>query len=204
MANHMPVVPETLRNYLAWGYGGKRAFLTAMWQAGRASVGAFRRYRQIHWPEVSRVVFVCKGNICRSPYAEHRSRAWGANAVSAGLLADPGKPAAPAAQQAALRRGVDLAAHRSRVTSELVISAGDLLVAFEPGHAEALSVLACNRAGVQVTLLGLWSSTPRLVYLHDPYGFSQAYFEKCFERIDRGLRGILVRVPGVKQKAHDQ
>jgi len=200
----MRVPPETFRNYLAWGYGGKRAFLAAMWHAGRASVGAFRSYRQIHWPEISRVVFVCKGNICRSPYAEHRSRAWGAKAVSAGLLADPGKPAAPAAQQAALRRGVDLAAHRSRVTSELVISAGDLLVAFEPRHAEALSVLARNRAGVQVTLLALWSSTPWLVYLHDPYGLSPAYFEKCFERIDRGLRGILVRVPGVKQKTHDQ
>jgi protein-tyrosine phosphatase len=195
-ANHMRVLPEAFRNYLALGYGGKRAFLAAMWHAGRASVGAYKRYRQIHWPEVSRVVFVCKGNICRSAYAEHRFRAWGVKAVSAGLLTDPGKPAAVAAQQTALRRGVDLAAHRSRIISELPIAAGDLLVAFEPRHAKELTVLASDRVDVQVTLLALWSSTPRLVYLHDPYGLSEPYFEKCFERIDRGLRGILMRVPG--------
>jgi protein-tyrosine phosphatase len=203
-AGHMRVLPEALRNYLASGYGGKRAFLAAMWHAGRASVGAFGGYRQIHWNEVSRVVFVCKGNICRSAYAERRFRAWGAKAVSAGLQADPGKPAAPAAQQAALRRGVDLAAHRSRVISELPIAAGDLLVAFEPRHAKALNALARDRAGVQVTLLALWSSNPRLVYLHDPYGLSETYFERCFERIDRGLRGILMRVPGVKQRTDDR
>jgi protein-tyrosine phosphatase len=203
-ANHTRVLPEAFRNYLALSYGGKRAFLTAMWHAGRASVGAFRSYRQIQWSEVSRVVFVCKGNICRSPYAEHRFRAWGAKAVSAGLLADTGKPAALAAQQAALRRGVDLTAHRSSVTSDLVTAAGDLLVAFEPGHTTALNVLARNRAGVQVTLLALWSSTPKLVYLHDPYGLSDAYFDKCFERIDRGLKGILARVLGAKRKTHDQ
>jgi protein-tyrosine phosphatase len=113
-------------------------------------------------------------------------------------------PTSLAAQQAALRRGVDLAVHRSRVVSELVIAAGDLLVAFEPKHAKALNVLALNRAGVQVTLLPLWSSTPWPVYLHDPYGLSETYFDKCFERIDRGLKGLLMRVPGIKQKTVDQ
>ena len=191
----MNVLPKESWNHLSGNYGGKRAFLAAVWYASRASLGAYRRFRQVHWSKVSRVVFVCKGNICRSPYAEHRFRAWGANSASAGLQASPGNPAAPAAQQAALRRGVDLAAHRSTAISESVIAAGDLLVAFEPAHAKALRVLASGRVDVQVTLLPLWSSSPRLVYLHDPYGLPGKYFDRCFERIDSGLGGILARVP---------
>jgi protein-tyrosine phosphatase len=202
--SEMRALSEALRNHLARDYGGKRAFVTAMWYAARASVGAFRSYRQIRWHEVSRVVFVCKGNICRSPYAEHRFREWGANVVSAGLFADPGKPAALAAQQAALRRGVNLAAHRSRVISELDIADGDLLVAFEPKHAKALKVVACNRTGVQVTLLAIWSPTPWFVYLHDPYGLSESHFEECFARIDRALNGLLMRVSAVTPKADVQ
>jgi len=32
--------------------------------------GGYRRFKQIRWESVKRVVFVCHGNICRSPYAE--------------------------------------------------------------------------------------------------------------------------------------
>jgi protein-tyrosine phosphatase len=199
----MRVLTDGFQTHLARLYGGKRAFVTAMWYAGRASIGGFRNYQKIRWDKVSRVVFVCKGNICRSPYAEQRFRARGANATSAGLLADPGKPAAPAAQQAALRRGVDLTAHRSRVMAELNIGKGDLLVAFEPKHAETLDVLATKLAGVQVTLLALWSSTPWFVYLHDPYGLSESHFDECFARIDRALNGLLTRVPCNAGRADD-
>ena len=194
----MRVLPDAVRNYLAWGYGGKRAFLAAMWHTGWASIGAFNSYRQVRWREVSRIVFVCKGNICRSPYAEHKFRAWGAKAVSAGLLADAGKPAALPAQQAARRRGIDLAVHRAQALSALSLTAGDLLVAFEPGHAKTLSALARKQAGVQVTLLALWSPNPRLVYLHDPYGLSENYFERCYQRIDWGLTGMFERISGAK------
>jgi protein-tyrosine phosphatase len=192
-------VPEGLQSY-----GGKRDFLATMWHAGRARLGAYRSYEEVNWPLVRRFVFVCKGNLCRSPYAEHRIRAWGAKAVSAGLSADPDKPAAPAAQQAALRRGVDLEGHISRPVYELIMSYGDLLVAFEPTHAKVLSALARTQAGVQVTLLPLWSPTPWLVYLHDPYGLPGMHFDRCFEQIDRGLKGMLERVPGTESKTHGQ
>jgi protein-tyrosine phosphatase len=190
----MRMLPEILTSYLASVYGGKRAFLVAMWYGAHARTGAFRRYRRIRWAEVSRIVFVCAGNICRSPYAERRFRALGGNAASAGLLADPGKPAALAAQRAALQRGIDLADHQCRAVSDLDLVAGDLLIAFEPKHARALSTLVGERSDVQVSLLGLWSSTPWLVHLQDPYGLPAEYFQECFERIDRALEGILAHV----------
>lgn len=69
--------------------------------------------------DAARVLFLCLGNICRSPYAaavlrRELSGRPGAPAVeSAGLLA-PGRRSPPEARRVAARRGVDLAAHRSR------------------------------------------------------------------------------------------
>jgi protein-tyrosine phosphatase len=42
----------------------------------------------------------------------------------------------------------------------------------------------------QVTLLGLWCSTPRPV-LADPYGLSDAYFDTCFGCIDEAVETLV-------------
>jgi protein-tyrosine phosphatase len=198
----MQFTSEALRNHLAQAYGGKRAFFTTLWHASRASVGAFATYRRIDWQAVSRVVFVCRGNICRSAYAEHKFRASSGKAVSAGMEADPGQPADVCAQRVASHRGIDLGTHRSQAISKLPLCPGDLLVAFEPSQAKALGALVRDQKGVQVTLLGLWSTQPWWVYLHDPYGLSETYFERCFDRIEHGLTGILVRLDRSKGRQH--
>ncbi len=69
--------------------------------------------------DAARILFLCLGNICRSPYAaavlrrELSGRPDAPAVESAGLLA-PGRPSPPEARRVAARRGVDLAAHRSR------------------------------------------------------------------------------------------
>src|SRR5437588_1134030 len=50
--------------------------------------GRHRQFKQIRWDRVARVVFVCHGNICRSPYAEGRAVSFGLPAASFGLSAD--------------------------------------------------------------------------------------------------------------------
>jgi protein-tyrosine phosphatase len=180
--------------YLAHSYGGKRGFALAAWHALRAALGCLASYRRVEWMLVSRVIFVCKGNICRSAFAGRRFRCPGIEVISAGLEADIHKPADPRAAAAASRFGTDLAPHRSTPLHQVDLRAGDLLVAFEPDHAERLSDLAQGQTGVQVTLLGFWAIPPTLAYIHDPYGLSEAYVEACFERIDRGLAGLRQRL----------
>lgn len=174
-------------------FGGKKAFLSTVWYSGIGLAGGFSQYHRLDWPGVSRLVFVCKGNICRSAFAAEKARVLGRHAVSAGLSADPGKAADNCAQRAASRRQVNLTRHRSQSIQGLGPQAGDLLITFEPAQAQALSAQTYGQRGVQVTLLGLWHEQPWWPYLHDPYGQSDDYFDQCFDRIERSLEGLLSR-----------
>ena len=62
---------------------------------------------------IRRVMVICHGNICRSPYAAEllARRSGGLEVRSAGLEASEGKPAEPGARRIAKRRGIDLDAH---------------------------------------------------------------------------------------------
>jgi len=184
---------DPLSNYLSRTYGGKKALGLAIWHFSRSCLGAFGPYKQIDWQRVSRVIFVCKGNICRSAFAGRQFRAFGIEVASAGLEADSGKPADPRAAKVARRFGADLSGHRSIHVAELELADGDLFVVFEPKHGERLRRFCAGRPGVQVTLLGLWSPFPGMVYVHDPRGLHEVYFELCFERIEGGLEGLRTR-----------
>lgn len=169
-------------------WGSKRALLRHVVWSAVALAGGLRRFRSVDWARVERLVFVCKGNICRSPYAEGRARTLGLEATSFGLEADANVPANPRAAQAALLRGVDLSHARARREGELRLGAGDLLIGMEPWHGRSLESVARAR-GCQTTLLGLWSE-PARPYIGDPLGRSQAFFARCFAAIDTGINGM--------------
>jgi protein-tyrosine phosphatase len=135
--------------------------------------------------EVERFVFVCQGNICRSPYAAARARAVGLPSISYGLDVQREIPANTQARAEALKHGVDLSSHRSRAFDSGRSSRGDLLVSMEPTH---LIQLTTQHAGEprQVTLLGLWTKPPR-PHIQDPFGRSPEYFNRCFHTIDAGV-----------------
>lgn len=175
--------------WLGGAYGGKRAFLRYLGFRAEAAFGGYRDLRCPDFSRARRLVFVCAGNICRSPFAEYAARAAGLLAVSAGLEADAGKPADPAAVKAAARRGIDLQPHRSQRFDSVELGAGDLVLAFEPRHALWLRQALPGRVAAQLALVGLFGSSP-CPYLHDPYGLSDEYFERCFGRIDDAVRGL--------------
>lgn len=169
-------------NAIADRYGGKRGLLRHL--AARLQQGSrgFRALQSVNWARADRLVFVCKGNICRSPYAEARARALGLPAASFGLEAAPGKPANPDAIATAAARGLDLTGHRTVPLPAFSVHPGDVLVGMEPWHAERLKQLEGPQP-LSVTLLGLWTRSPR-PHLQDPYGLSRAYFDTCFRIID--------------------
>ena len=84
--------------------------------------GNFRRFKQIRWESVKRAVFVCHGNICRSPYAARRAEAYGLTVASFGLSAGTGESADPSARRIAARRGVDLADHRAGAFGKIEVA----------------------------------------------------------------------------------
>lgn len=148
-------------------------------------IGGYRRYRELDWGAVSRLVFVCSGNICRSPYAAEQARAQGFAVASFGIDAAGDKPANDMASAVARARGVDLSTHVSSRMQDFVPREGDLLIAMEPRHLRAIMHMA-RPGSVQVTLAGLWcaSGAP---FLPDPYGTNTRCFDFVFRLIDESL-----------------
>ncbi|MBW1779898.1 MAG: phosphotyrosine protein phosphatase [Deltaproteobacteria bacterium] len=155
-------------------------------------MGNLRHLEEITWTRVVRLVFVCRGNICRSPYAQAKTKSLGYDAASFGLNADGYSACDPTAVRIALERGVDLTGCRSCHADTFSIKDGDLLIGMESWHAERLQTLT-KESGSQVTLLGLWVQPPR-PHIEDPYGLGDAYFHTCFLWIDAAVENILQKV----------
>lgn len=93
-----------------------------------------------------RVLFVCSGNICRSPmaaeYFRQRAAHSGLSHVvvdSAGTLNIEGAPAAPDSIAVMREIGVDLSVHRSKGVSASLLGTSDLVVVMSRGHLEQLA-----------------------------------------------------------------
>ena len=143
---------------------------------------------------VTRFVFVCQGNICRSAFADVVARRAGFDAISVGLSTSPDQPAHPPAQAVAAALGVDLSAHRTTRVEDYVPQDGDLLLAME---VRQLARLAANPrlAAIPRSLLGLWAR-PRTPHLHDPFGLDDAYMRTCLIRIRGAVDALTATFPG--------
>lgn len=169
-------------------FGSRRSLLEHALQLLRYHFGLMRNLSKPKWKSVNRLVFVCHGNICRSPYAEVVARKkYGIDAVSLGLKTKTGSVANPFAVKNAMVRGYDLSQHRAQNISDFHFKDGDLLIGMESRHVKALRAQAMRHAkSMQVTLLGIWSDPPR-PHIADPYGREEAYFRTCFSVIDSAV-----------------
>jgi protein-tyrosine phosphatase len=172
-------------------YGGKRGVLAHVRALILYTLGAYGGLDDVDWPSVRRLVFVCLGNICRSPYAEAKARSMGIASVSLGLNAENGISADPAAVKNALVRGVDLSAHRAARLDPQRLLDGDLVIVFESWQVSEVR----RKVGAQmrVKLLGIWA-TPKRPHIHDPYGQCDRYFQQCFSIIDKGLVELVIHM----------
>jgi len=168
-------------------YGSQRGFICVQWHRILYYLGYYNKYRRIQWSHVDRLVFVCKGNICRSPFAELVARSEGMSSISCGIDTVDGAPANDKAMEAATRKGEDLGSHETRSIVSLTVRKGDLFVVMEPWQGDILKSLYGN--SIDCTLLGIWSF-PVFPYIHDPYGSAPSYFDRCFGQVEKSVRGI--------------
>ena len=180
-----------IRHWSAVSDRSRRGLARTCWYQIHYLAGSYRKYRQLDWGSVERLVFVCKGNICRSAYAEAVARSLGVDSISCGVETQNGLPANEGAIRAAAAKGVDLRKHRTTPIQSLAFRAGDLFVAMEPSQVEYLSQEFGG--GYEYSLLGLWGR-PVSPYIHDPYGASSVYFDYCFNYIEKSVHEIARKI----------
>src|SRR5260370_35305646 len=91
-------------------------------------LGSFAGLRGVDWIQVRRLGFVCRGNICRSAYAEHRARSMGLKATSFGIHAGQGREAETMATTVASKLRINLPRHRPRASRECTAQTCDVLI----------------------------------------------------------------------------
>ncbi len=143
---------------------------------------------------LGRVLFVCHGNICRSPFAERvlRERLPALEVRSAGLEAAEGNPADPAALRAAARAGCSLDAHRTRRMTPDQVAWADLVLGMEGSHARRL-LARWPEARPKLRLLGDFLASPPH-RLQDPWGQPDAVFDQVFGRVVAAVERLARRL----------
>ncbi|MGH7664475.1 MAG: low molecular weight protein-tyrosine-phosphatase [Gemmatimonadaceae bacterium] len=137
------------------------------------------------------VLFVCHGNICRSPYAEavlrrllRERRADAVHVDSMGLI-NPGRPSPGEAISGAARRGVDISHHRSRVLTGEAVHAATLVIVMDDMQRRLL-LQRFGKHRDELLVLGDLDPFPiESRAIKDPYDGAEAVFDASYGRIDR-------------------
>lgn len=147
-----------------------------------------------------RVLFVCMGNICRSPTAEGVFKRMIKEAgISRQILVDSagthdfhiGEPPDRRAQQAASRRGYDLSALRGRQVADRDFIEFDYILAMDRANLAILQQHCPSDHQHKVQLLLDFSTTYKGQEVPDPYFGGSQGFEKVLDMIEDASTGLI-------------
>lgn len=183
------------RRLSAW-HGG---FIRALWKIGLL-VGVHRRDINSRFPRpVTRVLVLCKGNICRSPFADRwlHGKTSELNTPleisSAGLDTTPGKEAYPLATIVSRDYGIDLGRHRTTMVSAELVTQADVILVMEVAHIRQLLEMFPD-AGRKTFLLGHFAKEQPVTDIQDPYGGTPEEFARCYACLVAACEGFLVQL----------
>jgi protein-tyrosine-phosphatase/predicted ATP-grasp superfamily ATP-dependent carboligase len=148
---------------------------------------------------VRRILFLCHGNIIRSPMAEHLCRrllppGCAVTIRSGGLFAQPGRPADSRAVVIAAEFGIDLAGHCATPVDESMAGEADWIVVMDHFN-EAVFLRRFPRAESRLSLLGEFSAEPLPGdEIADPYLGTDDEIRVCYRLIDSCVQRLAAEV----------
>ncbi|WP_323783852.1 low molecular weight protein-tyrosine-phosphatase [Leisingera sp.] len=139
----------------------------------------------------TRILFVCLGNICRSPAAEGVFRALcpEVETDSAGTASyHAGEPPYGPMQAAARARGLDISDLRARQFRRGDFETFDLIIAMDAGNLEAIEALRPAGNDTAVRLFTGYAPGTGADHVPDPYYTRD--FDGCLDLIEAAATGL--------------
>src|SRR5271154_4405249 len=143
------------------------------------------------------ILFICTGNVCRSPMAEGLFRkATGGRGefriFSAGLGAIDGQPPTPHSVTAMKEIGIDISAQRSRALTVDLVRQADFIFGMTHGHVDTIALLY-PPAAEKTFLLREFDETldPYEKDISDPIGSPYEIYVHCRDQIEQGIATLL-------------
>ena len=150
-----------------------------------------------------KILFVCLGNICRSPTAEAVLRSLAAReAPELAITVDsagtanyhPGAPPDRRSQAAARQRAYDLSQLRARQICNGDFAEFDLILAMDRDNLQVLKDRAPSDARGKIQLFLDFAPEQPVREVPDPYYGGSHGFEAVLDLIEAGSRGLLRRL----------
>ena len=147
---------------------------------------------------MKQIVFVCTGNICRSPTAEgillHKCGEMGRDdlvVTSMGIHGLTDWPATDYAQEVCQENGIDISSHRARALIGEELQQSDLILCMEPFQRQFVQTFFPWLRD-KVFLLALWPKTRnRKGSIQDPMGGSMEDYRRIFRIIEGHIDRII-------------
>ena len=149
------------------------------------------------------VLFVCMGNICRSPMAEGAFRA-AADAAgiidkmhidSAGTIGyHAGSPPDPRAQEAAKKNGIDISAQRSRKVTDDDFETFDYILVMDMDNYHDISARCPDEYKYRISMFLSHAPHLPLDEMPDPYSGHRNDFDMCYSAAVDAAEGLLAKI----------